>query len=149
MHSDTVKSKSSTVSRRILQMYCPKNLGPSNGRVWTCIAGVGSSKKPVLRVQWSLHWHFFSDLNPLMCFATFFQEQKTRTSLTQQIQGCHIWSRDQSHGKSSESFANVKQLPSWWFQAVWKLLVTLDFYPQIGVNMNNIQTHRLSSWSCH
>ena len=32
----------------------PKDLGPSNGRVWTCIAGVGSSKYPVLRVQWSL-----------------------------------------------------------------------------------------------
>ena len=34
--------------------YCPKDLGPSNGRVWTCIARVGSSKYPVLRVQWSL-----------------------------------------------------------------------------------------------
>ena len=34
--------------------FTPKDLGPSNGRVWTCIAGVGSSKYPVLRVQWSL-----------------------------------------------------------------------------------------------
>jgi len=38
---------------------CPKDLGPSNGRVWTCIARVGSSKYPVLRVQWSLGWKTF------------------------------------------------------------------------------------------
>ena len=37
----------------------PKDLGPSNGRGWTCVAGVGSSKEPVLRVQWSLGKPFF------------------------------------------------------------------------------------------
>ena len=43
------------VDTRILEKsWVPKDLGPSNGRVWTCTAGVGSSKKPVLRVQWSL-----------------------------------------------------------------------------------------------
>ena len=35
-------------------MTYPKDLGPSNWRVWTYIAGVRSSKWPVLRVQWSL-----------------------------------------------------------------------------------------------
>ena len=38
----------------VLCIIFPKDLGPSNGRVWTCIAGVGSSKKPLLRVQWSV-----------------------------------------------------------------------------------------------
>ena len=33
-------------------IHFPKDLGPSNGKGYrTCIAGVGSSKKPVLRVQ--------------------------------------------------------------------------------------------------
>ena len=37
--------------------YYPKDLGPSKGRVWTCIAGLGAWKEPVLRVQWSLgYW---------------------------------------------------------------------------------------------
>ena len=40
-------------------MFLPKDLGPSNGRVWTCIAGIRSSKLPVLRVQWSLGLHVF------------------------------------------------------------------------------------------
>ena len=40
-------------------LFCPKDLGPSNGRVWTCIAGIRSSKLPVLRVQWSLGWFLF------------------------------------------------------------------------------------------
>ena len=32
------------VLQRLFDMCIPKDLGPSNGRVWTCIAGLGSSK---------------------------------------------------------------------------------------------------------
>jgi len=45
----------------------PKDLGPSNGRGWTCIAGVGSSTERVLRVQWSLGHIDFMKVVP-WCF---------------------------------------------------------------------------------
>ena len=34
-------------------------------------------------------------------------------------------------------------IPSWWFQPIWKILVKLEIFPQVGVNIKNIWNHHL------
>ena len=35
----------------------------------------------------------------------------------------------------------MKQKPGWWFQPLWKILVKIGSFPQVGVKIKNIWNH--------